>query len=70
MIDINSNGTAAGLVIAFLVTIILTVAVLIKCAHWGPALCRKAQSLSRSRVVPVPVRKRTGSDPPESSLEV
>lgn len=68
MLDINSNGTTAGLVFAFLAVVVLTVVVLIKCTQWGPALSRKAQTLSRYSVVPR--RKRTGSDPPEPSLEV
>lgn len=68
MLDINSNGTTAGLVFAFLATIALTVVILIKCSQWGPALSGKAQSLLKYRIVPR--RKRTGSDLPEPSIEV
>ena len=68
MLDISSNGTTAGLVFAFLAAVVLTVGVVLKCTQWGPALSRKVQSLSSSRLVPG--RKRTGSDPPEPSREV
>lgn len=68
MLDTSSDGATAGLVLAFLAAVVLTVGVAIKCTQWGPALSRRAQSLSKPNILSL--RKKNRSDPPAPSLEV
>ncbi len=67
MQGITSEGAprTAGLVFATIASLILVVAILIKCIHWAPVLRQKVQSLRKPNLIFL--RKRTRSDPPEPS---